>query len=313
MKICIVGLGSIGKRHVRNIRNVLKERQIEFTLDALRIKGTAADREIEEIISETYRSFEELPDDYNIIFITNPTSLHYDTVRMLIGKTQHMFIEKPVFDRYRDINAINLSADGIYYVACPLRHKKVIAYIKNLVDQGEHFYSIRAISSSYLPDWRKGIDYRNVYSAKKELGGGVELDLIHEWDYLTYLFGIPEQMYKFVSHCSSLEINSDDLAVYIAKYQDKAAELHLDYFGVETVRRLELIGNRKNYIVDLLRNVIQIISINNDENKYIDFGEDDFYLSEMNYFFDSVSHNEKTFNEIDRANDLMKFVLEEPS
>ena len=76
MKICIVGLGSIGKRHVRNIRNVLKERQIEFTLDALRIKGTAADREIEEIISETYRSFEELPDDYNIIFITNPTSLH---------------------------------------------------------------------------------------------------------------------------------------------------------------------------------------------------------------------------------------------
>ena len=55
------------------------------------------------------------------------------------------------------------------------------------------------------------------------------MDLIHEWDYLTYLFGIPEQMYKFVSHCSSLEINSDDLAVYIAKYSAETPYIFSSY------------------------------------------------------------------------------------
>lgn len=309
MKICMIGLGSIGQRHFHNIGKVLSGRGIAYTIDALRVKGKETDNEIEQSLAGTYHRVDAMPDDYDVIFVTNPTVFHYETVKQLIHKTRHLFIEKPVFDKPRDTGCFDLK-NGVRYVACPLRHKQVIRYIKELVEQGEEFHSVRAISSSYLPDWRKGVDYRKVYSADKRMGGGVELDLIHEWDYLVYLFGMPEKMYKLVGRCSALEIDAEDIAVYIAKYADKMLELHLDYFGTETVRVLELMGDQKKYIVDIHHNVIKIIERNKEE-KRMDFGQDDFYLSEMEYFFDRIERGEKSFNEMDCANDLMKLVLEE--
>ncbi|MCI9082431.1 MAG: Gfo/Idh/MocA family oxidoreductase [Lachnospiraceae bacterium] len=310
MKICIVGLGSIGQRHAWNINKVLSRHEMPFTIDALRVQGRKLDNRLEDLLSTVYHSYEELPGGYDVIFITNPTAFHYEAVSNLLQKTQHMFIEKPVFDGYRDIGSLKLRTDGIYYVACPLRHKKAVRHVKDLVGQGEHFYSVRAISSSYLPGWRKGADYRKSYSAKKELGGGVELDLIHEWDYLTYLFGLPEKMFKITGHLSGLATDTDDIAVYIAGYQDKTAELHLDYFGAETVRVLELFGDRRKYTVDLVHNTIHAVSLQDGEETWTDFGEDDCYLSEMEYFFRSVWQEEKSFNEIGRANTLVKFIME---
>ena len=247
MKICMVGLGSIGQRHLKNLNHILSKRGLHYSIDALRMKGRDLSIEYERMITNTYRSLEELPDDYDVIFITNPTIFHFEMVTDLIGKTKNMFVEKPVFEQYKDVASLHLSDQGTYYVACPLRHKKVIKYIKTLIDKGEKFNSVRVISSSYLPDWRKETDYRELYSAKKSLGGGVELDLIHEWDYINYLFGEPEEMFKLVGRYSDLEIDTDDLAVYIARYADKVLEVHLDYFGIENVRVLELIGDEKKY------------------------------------------------------------------
>ena len=63
-----------------------------------------------------------------------------------------------------------------------------------------------------------GVDYRTVYSARRAMGGGVTIDLIHEWDYLVDLFGRPQEVYNFKGTYSELEIDSDDLSVYIARW-----------------------------------------------------------------------------------------------
>lgn len=308
MKICMIGLGSIGKRHLKNIVKVLNEKKEIFEIDALRNGNNKLPSEIAEMIHQEYYSYNDLPDDYDVVFITNPTVFHFDTLLKIVKKTKHIFMEKPIFNHtdYK-IDDIELRPAGVYYVACPLRHKEIIKYIKKQISAGEHIISARAISSSYLPNWRKGVDYRNVYSARKELGGGVAIDLIHEWDYLTYLFGMPETIYQISGKYSDLEINSEDIAVYIAKYADKVMEIHLDYIGQKLERRLELLTNDTRYDVDLTQNKIEIYH-NYEKKEEISFPEEDFYMNEMKYFFECIDGKKKNINTFANAIEVMKLV-----
>lgn len=298
MKICFIGLGSIGSKHIKNISNILKERKIEYSIDALRSNNSMLPKDIMTLLSMVFYNIDELPKDYDIIFVTNPTNLHYEVITKIVHKTMHLFIEKPVFESCKyDLEGLNLESYGIYYVACPLRYSPVIKYIKNVIEK-EKIYSVRAISSSYLPDWRKGADYREIYSAKKSQGGGVSLDLIHEWDYLIDLFGIPLQVYKLDGKYSNLEIDSDDISAYIAKYSDKIVELHLDYFGRNTIRQLELYC--ENYVIyaDLIQNTVEYKGT---IQKTINLEKEDMYMNEMNCFLDMILNKADNNNDIHHA------------
>jgi len=193
-------------------------------------------------VNQEFILSDEVPisENYDVVFITNPTSAHYNSIRKFAGVAKAMFIEKPVFDRSDvDVEALLLRSDGIYYVACPLRYHPVINYVRTHVPC-ERAYSVRAICSSYLPDWRSGTDYRNCYSAHQDMGGGVDIDLIHEWDYLTCLFGPVRAGFAIRDQISHLEIDSNDLAVYIAQTARTTIELHLDYFGRSSIRQLQI-------------------------------------------------------------------------
>ena len=182
---------------------------------------------------------------------------------------------------------LELRPDSVYYVACPLRYNAVIQYIKDYIPANE-IISVRSISSSYLPDWRKGQDYRQTYSAHKDMGGGVSIDLIHEWDYLTYLFGWPRKVESMIGKKSDLEIDSDDYAIYFAEYLDKIIELHLDYFGRKTIRTIELFTRDDTIIGDIVNNRISFLI----SGRTIDFHEerDDFQRRELEYFIDQINN-----------------------
>jgi len=311
LKICIIGLGSIGRKHLENVVTVLKERSMKYEIDALRSSHTALQEKEHNSISQQYYSINEMPNDYDIIFITNPTSLHYDTVRKTINKTKHMFIEKPVFEStlYR-IADLPLKKDGIYYVACPLRHKSILKYVKQRIICKEKIVSARIISTSYLPSWRKETDYRIVYSAKKDLGGGVTKDLIHEWDYAVYLFGPPDRVMNLKGHISNLEIDSDDISIYIAEYPNMFLEMHLDYIGHKTERIIQIFTNEKRIDVDLLSDTIFEYQNNEQINKKT-FLTEDFYRNEMEYFIDCVEKKQSNINTIQNAYTTLKIALVE--
>ena len=150
-------------------------------------------------------------------------------------------------------------------------------------------YSARVICSSYLPDWRPGVDYRTVYSAHKEMGGGVTIDLIHEWDYLVDLFGAPLEAYNFKGTYSHLEIDSDDLSVYIARYPSLLAEVHLDYFGRTYRRTIELFCKEGTVTADFGAGTLTL------ENGAVIHCEEPVnqrYLREMAYFLDYARKGE---------------------
>lgn len=279
--IAFVGIGSIGRRHLGNVETFLTQRGDTYSIDLYRtsIKDDVDAHFHQHLYADT------LPDNrqYDIVFVTNPTSMHEDAIRKFIGHTRSFFIEKPVFDNTDIDQDLLIQLDTcITYVACPLRYESVLQYVHDL-DICKEAISLRAVCSSYLPEWRPNTDYRKCYSAHRDMGGGVGIDLIHEWDYLTWLIGIPNECYSIQSKISNLEIDSDDIAIYIARTNKTSIELHLDYFGRKALRLLEIFLPEDTVQCDIINGTITYLKT----GKQLQFEADRnaYQMNEIAHFF----------------------------
>jgi oxidoreductase GFO/IDH/MOCA family len=294
-------MGSIGKRHLKNLVKIFNERKVEFKIDVVKRKKELDD-EVKEYIDNVYKIDEFIPSFYDIVFIVNDTSVHIETLNLMKDYSNNFFIEKPLSLNLNGFELKNYKNKKIY-IACPMRYSSVMDYLKKNIDFTK-VYSVRAICSTYLPDWRPTIDYRNNYSAKKELGGGVTLDLIHEWDYLTYLLGFPEKIYNLNKKVSHLEISSDDLSIYIAEYKDKLVEVHLDYFGRIPTRKVEIFLKEGTVIGDFINNIVIL-----ENGREIDLSDEmDDYIKEMNNFLDIIFDEKDNFNDLEHAYKVLKLI-----
>lgn len=300
LKVCFIGIGSIAKRHIRNLTKICGEENIQLIIDAVSRDGKKKEPQIVSLIRKFYSDIAQIEDDYDAVFITNPTEYHIDTLNRVTTYGKNFFIEKPISSIHQIEQAAlyQCKENSVYYVACPLRYHEVIQYIRENVDIRD-VISVRSISSSYLPDWRPGVDYRNTYSAHKSLGGGVSIDLIHEWDYLTYLFGMPQKVCYMSGKKSELEIDCEDYAVYIAEYADKVVELHLDYFGRNTIREIMLFTNEDTIVGDLVNGTVKYSR----SGKIVSFQQerDDYQIREMKHFLNMIQGKAEQDSTIDHA------------
>lgn len=283
--IAFVGMGSIGKRHLKNVCQLIASQGDTCSIDLYRSSMTRElPDDVKELVANQYLCSQDILREYDMVFITNPTSLHLETAVKFRPFTKAFFIEKPVFDT-SDVEESTITLlDGIpSYVACPLRYNPVLQYVKQHVDLAK-VISVRAMSSSYLPDWRPGQDYRETYSANAELGGGVDIDLIHEWDYLTWIFGMPTECLGIAGRFSNLEINSNDTALYLAKNDKQTYELHLDYFGRKTQRTLDIFTQDDTIQCDIVSGTVSYLK----EGRTLDFNSERnaFQMAEIQHFFD---------------------------
>lgn len=299
-KICFVGVGSIAKRHISNIKNHISG---NFTIDAFRSSKKPLNEDIADYIDNEYYSYDDLPDDYDAIFITNPTKLHYESLEQLNKNSNNFFIEKPLVDISDVDKELDIDFSKTYYVACPIRHSSVISYLKDNLNV-KSVNSVRCICSTYLPSWHPDEDYTKSYSAKKELGGGVSIDLIHEWDYLTYLFGMPDDLFCFLDNVSDLDIETEDISIYIAKYEEMLLELHLDYFGRFPIREIMIFTEEDTIVADIQNNVVKYLN----REEVIDFSEkrNDYQIEELKYFFKLINEDGDNINDIENALEVLK-------
>ncbi|MCD4861822.1 L-glutamine-D-fructose-6-phosphate isomerase subunit, partial [Campylobacter coli] len=164
-----------------------------------------------------------------------------------------ILVEKPLFEKVQNFT----SSKNHIYVAYLLRFHPVIVALKKLL-KGEKIYFASLVCNSYLPHWR-ALDYRQNYSAKKELGGGVLLDLSHEIDLAFFLFGNLELIYSQNAKISELDITSDDFA-FLALKNSQEAKIHieLDYFSKFNKREITIHTLEKSFKADLINNKIEI-------------------------------------------------------
>ena len=307
MKIAFVGLGSIGIRHLNNVYKYLSEKGEAFEVDAFRSgKGKELPKEVTTLLTNVY--FEE-PDtvnkQYDAVFVTNPSSKHLETMEKFFDYTKTFFVEKPVFDTTEvDRATVEKFSQKLCYVACPLRYNPVLEYVAKNIDLSK-VISAKAISSSYLPDWRPGTDYRKCYSAHKDMGGGVHLDLIHEWDYLTNFFGYVKEGFSIIDKVSNLEIDSADCAIYIAKTEKALIELHLDYFGRKTLRELTLFTENDTIECDIQNGRVSFLKSGKEEK--LVFERNDFQMKEIRHFFDIVAGKTENDNSVYHAMKVLEY------
>ncbi|MDM1352177.1 Gfo/Idh/MocA family oxidoreductase [Myroides marinus] len=304
MKVLIVGLGSIAKKHISAINQVI----VNCEIFALR---SSINSEKIEGVFDLYTVEECQNVRFDFIVISNPTSEHYNVIKELSKLKVPLFIEKPLFsevttdtdDLVRSINKLGI----VTYVACNLRFLESLRFLKEII-KDERINEVNVYCGSYLPDWRPSLDFRKVYSANVEMGGGVHIDLIHELDYVYWLFGRPNNTVSNFSNKSSLAISANDYANYLWEYEEYNISIILNYFRRIAKRELEVVTDQHVFKVDLLKN-----SVVRDNEKI--FNSDrriiDTYQSQMRFFIEDIVLNKNVMNDINEANEILKLCMQE--
>ncbi|KDN55322.1 Gfo/Idh/MocA family protein [Flavobacterium seoulense] len=307
MNILIIGLGSIARKHISALQN-LKIKDINIY--ALR---SNLNSEIEEGIENIY-NLENLNASFDFAIISNPTNLHFEFIEKLAGLNIPLFIEKPAVHTLKGVDKlieIIVRKQLVTYVACNLRFHPCIEFLKNkLSNENLKINEVNVYCGSYLPDWRPNVDFRKVYSSNASMGGGVHLDLFHELDYTTWLFGIPNKGNLTLRSVSNLKIDAIDYANYILEYDTFTANVILNYYRKKSKRVIEVVFDNEVLEVDLVNNRIL-----NDDNKVVfeapNFEVKNTYDFQLDYFISCLRNNIHPMNSFKESIEILKIILKD--
>ncbi len=305
MLVLIIGLGSIAKKHILALRSLDQN----INIYALRSDNSV------EVVKGVFniKDLNELPTNPDFAIISNPTSFHKKTIEKLLKFNIPMFIEKPAFHSLYNVNELVKSVEQsklVNYVACNFRFHPCIEFLKKeLTNFNKSINEVNVYCGSYLPDWRLGNDFKKNYSSIKELGGGVHLDLIHEIDYILWLFGEPNSSKIFTSNKSSLKIESSDYANYLLEYNNYSVSIILNYYRRDAKRTIEILFEDETWTVDLLNAIIT-----NNKGDVIFYSENyliqETYYKQMKYFIDKLISKIMPMNTLQESMLALKIVLQ---
>ena len=248
-RILIVGLGSIGSQHLSVIQRLFPEAKIQILRqDETRAKNSPGITEI----SSHDEAIRFLPE---IVVICNPASEHINTALKFVDSGANIFIEKPISHSTKEIIQL-ISAleatNGVLLVGYNLRYLKSLQAFRKHLNEGliGKPLSVRCEVGQYLPSWRPKKDYRDSVSAKRELGGGVLLELSHEIDYLRWIFGEVDWVRATLLRQSELEIDVEDTVHLTLGFENRTpdrqliASLNMDFIRHDATRSCTVIGDR---------------------------------------------------------------------
>jgi predicted dehydrogenase len=246
LRILIAGLGSIGRRHLRNLRQLGQEdivllRTRTSTLPDAELAGLPVEADIHDALERWHPQ---------AVVVATPTSKHLDVAIPAADAGCHLLIEKPLSHSLEGIKELRQAVGrggGRVLVGFQFRFHPGLQAAKRLLDEGAigRPLSARVEWGEYLPDWHPWEDYRRGYSARADLGGGVTLTLCHPFDYLRWLLGEVTGVCGTTARLGGLDIDVEDTAEVVLLFSGSAvASVHLDYLRRPACHRLEVIGTQ---------------------------------------------------------------------
>tara|TARA_Y100001958_G_scaffold160074_1_gene165877 strand:- start:21961 stop:22929 length:969 start_codon:yes stop_codon:yes gene_type:complete len=314
MKALIIGLGSIGRRHLSN-------------LDALGVNSISIFRNKNKLDSKIshngYEIFtninEAMRKKYDLIIISNPTSLHDKYTKIALDAKCNVYIEKPISNKLDKINnfiEMQKKYKLCVQVGCQLRFHPHLEKIRKWIKSNKigKIYSVVSDVGENLPDWHPWEDYTQSYASRKDLGGGVILTMIHEIDYLFWLFG-PLKLQKAIGgKRSNLKIDVEDTAMLsLTGKKNVPIHLRMDYYRQTPSRTLNIIGEKGEIFWDYYKKKLSFSGVNNNnQNLKLDknWDRNDLFISIMKDFLNGIKLKKEIRSPLSDGLDVLKIALE---
>ena len=330
MKALFVGLGSIGQRHLRNLRTIVGESleasawRVTKTVPLLDGKGNAElgiDLAHHYQILEFERLRDALENKPNIVFVCNPNSFHVEVAQAAIDAGCDVFIEKPVSHSAagiaRLIQSVNATsrivAVGFQYRFHPGFQQAKLWLNENRIGQ---FASASFINGEYIPGWHPYEDYSASYGARSDLGGGALVSQIHEIDMAYDMFGLPERVYAVGDRHSRLELDVEDSVTLLLRTmingRNVPIDIHLDYLQSPPVRKFTIVGDKGRIVWDEQAQSVTLEEIDGGdvhEFNYPDFDRNDMFMDEMRDFLSAVEKRGRPLVDIETGSESLRIAL----
>ena len=283
-KAIILGAGSIGKRHAKN----LIKKNIEVTFVRRKV-----DHEFDSEFGSFSITWEEfLNNNSNNIwdfgFICTPTNNHINDINQIHKRVKKIFLEKPLSSDYSSLLNICDSVDpNKLFIGFMMRFHPNILYVKNKIQKfNESIIGGTFHFGSYMPKWHPKENYKTSYAANKEMGGGVVRTICHELDLVLWFFGDPKHVYAQYNNFSKLSIDCEELAFIQLTYKSFIINIELNYLEKNYNRFFNLYLSdssiswnwNKSNVIENKNNISKIL------NSKSDFNLNCLYEDELNFF-----------------------------
>ena len=250
MNILLIGCGAIGKRHLKNLLEIVPDAKITV------LAPDNVQNNLSDVFSATViRSWDEIDKTIDLVIVANPSALHAIHIAEILKRNIPAYIEKPLVTTHTDLQQINTQLRTSDFtqptmIGCNLRFLPSVKILKKQLENNVIGNVCRAIFEvgQYLPQWQPTKDYRTRYSARKSLGGGVIYTLVHELDLVRYLLGEFSVISSQYDHLSHLEIDVEDTAViHLGRPQGPFVSVHLDYVSQQPTQILKSLAIKEPF------------------------------------------------------------------
>ena len=294
MKLLVVGGGSIGARHLRNLR--------ALGAGELALAEPDAERRAELAVETGARAFGALSEGLawapDVVLVATPPHLHVEQAAAAVDAGAHVFVEKPLSHTEEGLDALTERVAGrgvVSLVGCNMRFHPGPATVRRLLDEGRigRVLFARVHTGSWLPGWRAGTDYRRSYSASAAQGGGCLLDCIHEIDLARWYLGDVVSVSCEAASRGSLELDVEDVAMLVLTHADGAlSQVHLDYVQRSYERGCQVVGEHGTIFWDFRAGAVRLYEAAADRWTTLPQPEawtvNDMYVDELRHFLDCV-------------------------
>lgn len=313
-KALFVGLGSIGQRHLRNLRRIAGN-----SIDVIAYRATRS----VPVLSDKLKVIEngDIPTLYNVrefndldqalaekpdmVFITNPTSLHIPVAMKAVAAGCHLFMEKPISHDWEGVEELIDLVDQkgvVALVGYQFRFHPTLKLIAEWLEQKRigRLISGHLFLGEYLPGWHPYEDYRKAHPARKDLGGGVLVTQIHEFDYALWLFGMPKKVFAVGGHLSHLEVDVEDCATILmqCEYEGRPLPitLEMDYLQSPPVRGCAIVGDEGRIDWNFHTNQVTLAhrpSGTKEVRSFDKLERNDYFIDLLKHFLDAIEGKTK--------------------